>query len=206
MDFKESERIDVTKHIERKGRFNYLSWPFAVSEFRKACPNGMWQVNHPASKDQPYFESESGCFVEVTVYPDMDTPKIRFTQVHPVLDNKNKTLDKPDAFQINTSIQRCLVKAIALATGIGLHIYAGEDLPPIDEKPPKQKDASVVDSTKLFNEMYLEIDKCTESTTMAKWFAENAERIAAGLNDDDKTRLRALYKEYSDIFKKEKNG
>lgn len=71
---------------------------------------------------------------------------------------------------------------------------------------PKDQGPSVEGSTKLFNEMYLEIDKCTESTTMAKWFAENAERIATGLNDNDKTRLRALYKEYSEIFKKERKG
>jgi hypothetical protein len=48
---------------------------------------------------------------------------------HPVLDNYNKTIDTPNAFEINTSIQRCLVKAIALH-GLGIHIYAGEDLPP----------------------------------------------------------------------------
>jgi len=49
--------------------------------------------------------------------------------IHPVLDNYNKTIEMPNAFEINTSIQRCLVKAIALH-GLGLHIYAGEDLPP----------------------------------------------------------------------------
>lgn len=201
MDFKESEKIDVTKHIEKKGRFNYLSWPFAVSEFRKACPNGMWQINHPASKDQPYFESVSGCFVEVTVYPDMDKPAIRFTQVHPVLDNKNKTLAEPDAFQINTSIQRCLVKAIALATGIGLHIYAGEDLPPADDDVNGHGKHQVVD----FNTLYLEVDKCTNQKTMGKWFKDNVERIKT-LNATDQERMRGLYKEYADVFAKENNN
>jgi len=51
------------------------------------------------------------------------------TQVHPVLDHQNKAVTAPNAFQINTSIQRCLTKAIALH-GLGLHLYAGEDLPP----------------------------------------------------------------------------
>ena len=40
----------------------------------------------------------------------------------------------PNAFQINTSIQRCLVKAIALH-GLGLYIYAGEDLPTTELEP-----------------------------------------------------------------------
>ena len=51
------------------------------------------------------------------------------TQVHPVLDHQNKAVTAPNAFQINTSIQRCLTKAIALH-GLGIHLYAGEDLPP----------------------------------------------------------------------------
>ena len=57
------------------------------------------------------------------------------TQVHPVLDHQNKAITAPNAFQINTSIQRCLAKAIALH-GLGIHIYAGEDLPP---SPPLDK-------------------------------------------------------------------
>lgn len=75
-----------------------------------------------------------------------------------------------------------------------------------DEKPPQTQSPNIEDSAKLFNEMYLEIDKCTEAKTMAKWFAFNAKRIATGLNDNDKTRLRALYKEYAEIFKKEQTG
>ena len=73
----------------------------------------------------------------VTVIPDAEKSYVKFTQIHPVLDNKNQTLKEPNAFQVNTSIMRCLVKAIALATGIGLYIYAGEDLPEQDDKPEK---------------------------------------------------------------------
>ncbi|MGM9458240.1 DUF1071 domain-containing protein, partial [Lacticaseibacillus rhamnosus] len=56
---------------------------------------------------------------------------VTLSQVHPVLDNRNKPIEKPNAFQINTSIQRCLAKAIALH-GLGLYIYQGEDLPEIE--------------------------------------------------------------------------
>jgi hypothetical protein len=69
-------------------------------------------------------KTDTGYFVQVTVTVNM----IDRTQVHPVLDNRNQTIDEPNAFQINTSIQRCLAKAIALH-GLGLYIYAGEDLP-----------------------------------------------------------------------------
>ena len=51
------------------------------------------------------------------------------TQVHPVLNHQNQPIAAPNSFQINTSIQRCLAKAIALH-GLGIHLFAGEDLPP----------------------------------------------------------------------------
>ncbi len=53
---------------------------------------------------------------------------VTLSQIHPVLDGRNRPLLAPSAFDINTSLQRCLVKAIALH-GLGLYIYAGEDLP-----------------------------------------------------------------------------
>jgi hypothetical protein len=77
--------------------------------------------------------------------------------------------------------------------------------PPTPDPAKTTKAPSVEESAKLYHEMYLEINECTEATTMAKWFADNAKRIAAGLNDDDKVRLRGLYTEYSEIFKKEQN-
>lgn len=135
--FEKGLKLDVTKHIEKKGRFNYLSWAWAVQELRKLDSKATWETMHfknAEGRRMPYMHAEAGCFVEVLVTLSDGT---RSQQIHPVLDNNNKTLAKPNAFQINTSIQRCLVKAIALASGIGLHIYAGEDLPPGDEEPQR---------------------------------------------------------------------
>jgi hypothetical protein len=144
--FEKGLKLDVTKHIEKKGRFNYLSWPFAVQELRRLDPKATWEVtkfeNHYENekcwgKDEaPYMPTKDGCFVEVIVTMG---DGLKSQQIHPVLDNSNKTIPKPNAFQINTSIQRCLVKAIALASGIGLHIYAGEDLPPSDEQQESER-------------------------------------------------------------------
>jgi len=130
MNFAELEKTNVTDKVEKKGRFNYLSWVFAVSEFRKACPNGRWEIAR--FDDLPYQKTENGAFVSVTVWPEVDKDMIFFEQIHPVLNNQNKPIADPNPFDVNTSIQRCLVKAIAIATGIGLYIYAGEDLPPND--------------------------------------------------------------------------
>ena len=50
---------------------------------------------------------------------------------HPILDNRNTSVATPNSFQVNTSIMRCLTKCISLH-GLGLYIYAGEDLPEVD--------------------------------------------------------------------------
>jgi hypothetical protein len=82
----------------------------------------------------PFMETKYGIFVEVAV----TVQGITLSQIHPVLDNNNKPIAQPNSFQINTSIQRALVKAIALH-GLGLYIYAGEDLPEGAEEAPKEE-------------------------------------------------------------------
>ena len=121
--FTELDQVDVTRHIEKKGKFSYLSWAFAVRELKKRHPDASWIVHE--WEGIPYVKTECGFFVKVTVTVD----DIDATQVHPVLDHQNRTVATPNAFQINTRIQRCLAKAIALH-GLGIHLYAGEDLPP----------------------------------------------------------------------------
>jgi hypothetical protein len=61
----------------------------------------------------------------------------------PVMDNRNKAIANPDAFAVNTAMQRCLVKAIALH-GLGLYIYAGEDLPMAAPKEAPELDNAIV--------------------------------------------------------------
>ena len=126
--FTELDQVDVTKHIEKKGKFSYLSWAYAVRELKKRHPSATWEVHE--HNGLPYIHTECGFFVKVSVtVPVTATNTVIMTQVHPVLDHQNRTVEKPNAFQINTSIQRCLAKAIALH-GLGIHLYAGEDLPP----------------------------------------------------------------------------
>lgn len=120
--FTELSAIDVNKHVEKKGGFSYLSWPYAVAELRKRHPTATWEVVRFDGK--PFLATENGCFVEVAVTVE----GVRLSQIHPILDGRNKPIPTPDAFAINTSLQRALVKAIALH-GLGLYIYAGEDLP-----------------------------------------------------------------------------
>ena len=85
-----------------------------------------------------------------TLISDTKTIKLasgttNLSQIHPVLDGRNQPIAEPTALDINTSIQRCLVKAIALH-GLGLYVYAGEDLPDGETAkptPPKAPVASI---------------------------------------------------------------
>lgn len=125
--------INVNEHVERKGGFSYLSWPYAVAQLRLADPTATWEVRR--FNALPYLACDAGVFVEVAV----TVQGVTLSQVHPVLDGRNRPLVAPTAFDINTSIQRCLVKAIALH-GLGLYIYAGEDLPQAAGTEPAAND------------------------------------------------------------------
>ena len=128
--FEKLNKVDVSQFTEKKGQFNYLSWAHAVRELLKICPTATWEVHlfdGTEGTKQPYMKNGTGAYVQVSV----DVDGVIRSQIHPVLDNRNQTIDNPNAFQVNTSIQRCLAKAIALH-GLGLYIFAGEDLPEAD--------------------------------------------------------------------------
>jgi len=135
-------KIDVSEHTEKKGKFTYLSWAWAVKVLLEEFPKATWQVHTFIDNgiESPYMRTNAGCFVQVSVEID----KVIRTQVHPVLDHMNKSVDEPNAFQINNSIQRCLAKAIALH-GLGLYIYAGEDLPQAPDALNKEQYKSMLD-------------------------------------------------------------
>jgi hypothetical protein len=116
----------VSRHVEHKGGFAYLSWPFAVAQLRQADPSASWEVKR--FFDLPYLATDLGFFVEVAV----TVQGLTLSQIHPVLDGRNRPIAAPTSFDINTAIQRCLVKAIALH-GLGLSLYAGEDLAGISD-------------------------------------------------------------------------
>jgi hypothetical protein len=125
--FEVLSKIDVSKHIEKKGKFNYLSWAWAWQILKKHYPTATYRdVWH---NGEPFIKTSQGYFVEVEVTVE----GIALSEIHPILDNNNRPVENPTTFQINTSQKRCLAKAIALH-GLGLYIYAGEDLPMTDEE------------------------------------------------------------------------
>ena len=124
--FKKLSEVNVNGKTEKKGKFTYLSWSFAWSELMKVAPNSTSKVYHDENTNMPYFSSKAGVMVKVGVTVN-DLEHINYL---PVMNFRNEAI-KSDAItmmDINKAIQRCTVKAIALH-GLGLYIYAGEDLP-----------------------------------------------------------------------------
>lgn len=134
--------VNVNEHVEKKGGFSYLSWPFAVAQLRLFDPSATWEVRR--FDGLPFLITDAGVFVEVAV----TVQGVTLSQIHPVLDGRNRPLMTPSAFDINTSIQRCLVKAIALH-GLGLYIYAGEDLPSVTQVVPTVPAAEAVNDPRM---------------------------------------------------------
>ena len=123
-------KINVNGHTERKGNLTYLSWAWAWAEVLKIDPAASW-VAHEWADRPAMFLPDGSAMVKVSVTVKGDTKLC----VLPVMDNRNRAIQNPDAFAVNTAIMRCLAKAIAMH-GLGLYIYAGEDLPEAEKKEP----------------------------------------------------------------------
>lgn len=130
-------KINVNDHTEKKGGLTYLSWAWAWAEALKIDPTATFSVHTFNRRDQdyPYMDINGTALVWVTVTL-LGKP---MTCQLPVMDNRNKPIVGPDAFAINTAIMRCMTKALALH-GLGLYIYAGEDLPE-NSKPDEEEES-----------------------------------------------------------------
>src|SRR5699024_350377 len=95
--FTELAKINVSEHVEKKGQFSYLSWTFAVNELRKRYPDATWEVKRFDGK--PFMNTELGYFVEVSVTVN----GIELSQIHPVLDNRNRPIEDRKSTRLNSS-------------------------------------------------------------------------------------------------------
>jgi len=141
--FEKLNGLNVNDKTEKKNGLTYLSWAWAWAEFKRACPDATYEVVKFDGK--PYvFDPETGYMVYTTVTAAGVTHEMWL----PVMDGANNAMkDKPykiktrykeidvaaaTMFDINKAIMRCLTKNLAMF-GLGLYIYAGEDLPETGE-------------------------------------------------------------------------
>lgn len=127
MRYQEIRNINVSQYIEKKNGLNYLSWSWALDQLLLLDENAHWEYLEPQ-----WFNQTMMVFCRVHAFGKSRTAQL------PVMDYLNQPIANPDAFQVNTAMQRCLAKAIALH-GLGLYLYSGEDLPTIKSiNPPTQ--------------------------------------------------------------------
>ena len=149
-------KINVNDHVEKKGNLSYLSWAWAWAEVLKIDPAARFTVHEYNNMPLMYLKDDTALVkVSVEIKGDLKTC------VLPVMDNRNRAIVNPDAFAVNTAIMRAVAKCCALH-GLGLYIYAGEDLPEGEVATP-QVDADLValiggattldDLTKLFKRL-----------------------------------------------------
>jgi len=117
MQYKELRQINVSQHIEKKNGLSYLSWSWALDQLLQLDDGATWEYLEPKR-----FGESMMVFCKVTAFGKSRTAQL------PVMDFRNQAIPDPNAYQRKTARQRCLAKAISLH-GIGLYIYAGEDLP-----------------------------------------------------------------------------
>lgn len=128
--------VNVNGHTEKKNNLNYLSWAWAWGEIKKRHPDATYTVYENAD-GWNYHTDGRTCWVKTGVTVN----GIEHIEYLPVMDYKNKSIsiENVTSFDVNKAIQRSLTKACA-RHGLGLYIYAGEDLP--EEEAAEKQDAS----------------------------------------------------------------
>ena len=134
--FTELYGVNVNGHTEKKNNLTYLSWAWAWGEIKKRHPDATYTVYENAD-GWNYHTDGRTCWVKTGVTVN----GIEHIEYLPVMDYKNKsiTVENVTSFDVNKAIQRSLTKACA-RHGLGLYIYAGEDLP--EEEAAEKQDAS----------------------------------------------------------------
>jgi hypothetical protein len=147
--------VNVNDKVEKKSNLTYLSWAWAWAEVKKACPDASYEIKGDPITQKPYFYDENlGYMVMTEVTIEGETLEMWL----PVMDGANKsmmakpytykgnaweggrkvvvdkTVEAATMFDINKTLMRCLTKNLAMF-GLGLYIYAGEDLPEADTTP-----------------------------------------------------------------------
>jgi len=140
--FIDLNRINVQEKIEKKNGLSYLSWAYAWGEIKKRYPDAVYTI-YENKEGWCYHTDGRTCWVKTGVTVN----GIEHIEYLPVMDFKNRSISAEDvtSFDVNKAIQRSLTKAVA-RHGLGLYVYAGEDLPeddPLREIENKAKSAGI---------------------------------------------------------------
>ena len=193
--------INVNDHVEKKNGLSYLSWPYAWAEVKKCFPDANYKV-YETESGCIYFTDGKTCWVKTGV----EIAGLEHIEYLPIMDYKNKSisLENITSFDVNKSIQRSLTKALA-RHGLGLYLYAGEDLPEIEVEKISAKDAKILQNVvRNFDEpdkLYATLLKRYNVSSFKELTVKQRVEILEGLNG---LRARAASGRNSEFDKQEK--
>lgn len=192
--FQKLNQINVNSFIEKKNGLSYLSWPNAWAETMKAYPDAGYEVVKQPNGLPYTYDPNTGYMVYTRVTIDGVTREMFL----PVMDGANKamkaepytyytgygqyrkekTCEAATMFDVNKAIMRCLVKNLAMF-GLGLYIYAGEDLPEGEqpEQPQETAESYAADADALI------IARSQVSAAISDYMKKTGKAKADVLND-----------------------
>lgn len=146
--------VDVGEKIEKKGRLSYLSWAWAWGELKKRYPDAKSKV-YEREDGRPYWDDGRTCWVKCSVTVEGE----EIIEYLPIMNARNLSipLKEVTSMEVNKSIQRCVTKAIA-RHGLGLYIYAGEDLPEKDAEAKAAQKATLAQAMRENREPVIPTD------------------------------------------------
>ena len=191
-------QTNVNEHVEKKNGLSYLSWAWAWAEALKADEKASYKIElfeeygaDGRKRTVPYLSINGTAMVMVTVTM-FDKP---MTCQLPVMDFRNKAIPDPDAFAVNTAIMRCMTKALSLH-GLGLYIYAGEDLPEEAEVPRKGSGSVITPRGGIGEDLPLDIKEFLQDMANSVTELVSAGQAKDALAMIDEQQLEADQKVY----------
>lgn len=176
--FEEVYAINVNDKTEKKGNLTYLSWSLAWAEFKKVYPEATYKIN---AFDGTYCtgNEKMGYMVQTEVTAGEQTYEMWL----PVMDMRNNAILQPKMTDVNKAIMRCLTKNLAMF-GLGLYIYAGEDLPqmPKDFEPLTERELR-------------EVWGVTDVGKTVRWYEKQLGRVFDEWGADDCEAVRGVLAE-----------
>lgn len=174
--FTKLNSIDVSDHTEEKNGLTYLSWAWAWTKVKELFPDANYKIYERAD-GCIYWTDGKTCWVKTGVTIN----NIEHIEYLPVMDYKNKSipLNVVTSFDVNKTIQRSLTKACA-RHGLGLYIYAGEDLPEVVMEQQTKLNETISNIDKTIANLLKEniVDKNVIATTVKEHFIVNGKPSA----------------------------
>lgn len=202
--FEKLNNINVNDKTEDRSGLTYLAWAWAWGELKKEYPLSYYTIYENAN-GLFYHTDGKTCWVKTGVTVVDGEWKLEHVEYLPVMDYRNKSIpaDNVTSFDVNKAIQRSLTKAVA-RHGLGLYIYAGEDLPEVEraeeapvKRPIKHPDKPAVTVKKTSSETIVQRNNelkallSDHNKTIEDYKAIAGERTVVSLTEDEYTNLLA---------------